>query len=527
MSVKDYSPVKTAVCLLPAILTFPPAAIVTGILVTQTNNYRPFIWGGWALLTAGCAMMATLWDEHTSIGVWIGTLLLVGLGQGGILNAQNVATQAMCYPGDEGTAAAMYGFSRHLGMALGVGVGGSTWTNFMISNLRANHLSEEIAFHSLAQIHDLQSEEDSPEKARVVHSYAVAFHGLFCVLLGIAALAFAGSFLLKHIDMNKGFNKFGKRTARSEPLRKKRIRGYLRHFVAPGAASAGLSTAVTPSTAGMFSSPNWMRSVGHAPEHTTQDGHFAESSGPFRHHPGDRDRRSSTDRTIHESEKKEQNEAQQPSSGTAAAIGFTPLSLGIRTPVSAFLKMGEGNTVPGGEGSSAQQLPAPATTSGTAVPGTTRGGSLNPVMEDPEAGVVAHEETEEEMVERFEREHVLQQDAILNSNPPSSRASIFSTIAHSPLVSSILGSPRSSHLEQPHSGGYEGLRDVNEHGIDSDRSAGRNRRIGDAQQAWNRVDTERPGDESDATLREGDRLEDGGIAEKNEEDGGSEAAKGA
>jgi hypothetical protein len=75
--------------------------------------------------------LTILWGVNTPTSLWAKTLVVLGFGHGAVLNAQNFATQARCKPKEEGLAAAMYGFLRQFGMALGVGVGTSAFQNTM------------------------------------------------------------------------------------------------------------------------------------------------------------------------------------------------------------------------------------------------------------------------------------------------------------------------------------------------------------------------------------------------------------
>ena len=137
----------TGLALLPAMFTLGPGSIVTGILVTRYHNCTYPIWIGWVVTTLVSGLTIP-WDETTHTATWIVILLILGLGHGAILNAQNFATQALCDAGQEGRAASMYAFLRQFGMAVGVGVGGSVFQNTMSTKLAWEGLSTDIAANS-------------------------------------------------------------------------------------------------------------------------------------------------------------------------------------------------------------------------------------------------------------------------------------------------------------------------------------------------------------------------------------------
>lgn len=204
MSVLEYSPIHTGLALLPVMLTLVPGSIITGVLITRWNGYRWPIWSGWVVTTISCGL-TTMWDAETSIGVWVVTLILLGFGHGAILNAQNFATQAICMDGEEAAAASMYGFLRHFGTALGVGIGGSAFQNIMALKLSWSDMPDgaEIAKNAEAFIVQLLEMPASPQKTTIVDGYVFGFQGVYRVYLGISAVAFLISLTIRHYDMNK------------------------------------------------------------------------------------------------------------------------------------------------------------------------------------------------------------------------------------------------------------------------------------------------------------------------------------
>lgn len=184
-------------------LTFVPGSIITGVLVTRYNNYRYAIWVGWTLTTVGCGL-TVLWSSNTSAAVWAPTLVVLGIGHGTILNAQNFATQAMCGRGDDqGASAAMYGFARQFGTALGVGVGGSAFQNAMALKLGWEGLDTSLAQNADAVSVELGTLPDGAFKTALLDGYKWGFMGVFAVYVGISGVAFFISLVIRHFDMNK------------------------------------------------------------------------------------------------------------------------------------------------------------------------------------------------------------------------------------------------------------------------------------------------------------------------------------
>ncbi|KAK6825652.1 major facilitator superfamily transporter [Apiospora arundinis] len=212
-SVKGASPLRAGINLLPALLFVIPSGAVTGALVSRYNDYRYALWIGWFFVSLSSGLELLWNDEGVATGVWIVALIVMGVGHGIVLNAQTFACQAMARPGDIAAAAAMYGFVRQLGSAVGVCVGSTTWQNVAAQKLAWQGLPVDIAYHAEAYIEELQllvpntttlpeGDEDRLKK-EVTDAFVFGFLGVWQVFLGISGVVFFLSFFVKHFDMNK------------------------------------------------------------------------------------------------------------------------------------------------------------------------------------------------------------------------------------------------------------------------------------------------------------------------------------
>lgn len=189
--------------MLPATLTVTIAGIICGRLVTRYNHYRWPIHIGWLVASIGAGLFL-IWPHNDSAGVWVATYLVIGVGQGAILNAQNFASQAMCKHGDEAAAAAMYAFVRQFGMALGVGIGGTAFQNVMAIKLRRLGLPVEIAKQAESYISVLHGLHAGPYKDKVVEAYKYGFTGVFSFYLGVSVIALVISLIfVKNVDLTR------------------------------------------------------------------------------------------------------------------------------------------------------------------------------------------------------------------------------------------------------------------------------------------------------------------------------------
>lgn len=203
MDVKEFTPVQTGVALFPVMFTLVPASIITGRLVTVLNNYRWPIWLGWTLATVASGLML-LWHVETPTKVWAPTLVLLGLGHGCILNAQNMASQALCHKEDQAIAAAMYAFVRQFGMALGVGVGGSAFQNIMMLKLEDTGLGPAGTHgsrHDISAI--LSAAGDAELRSKILDAYVYGLRGVYGLYVGVSGLALLMSLFIKGVSMDR------------------------------------------------------------------------------------------------------------------------------------------------------------------------------------------------------------------------------------------------------------------------------------------------------------------------------------
>lgn len=201
-SVQLKSPLDTAVVLIPPLLTLIPSAIVVGAVITRTTRYRWAMWSGFVILSLS-AGLAIIFDDQTKASTWAPVCVLIGIGHGLALNALLVASQSTAKPGHEAFAAATYVFMRSLGMACGVGIGGTIFQNIMVVKLRDLDLPTSIALESEAYISVLHHLGDTPERAAIISAYRFGFRGLFGCFCGFAGLALFATLFVKHYEINK------------------------------------------------------------------------------------------------------------------------------------------------------------------------------------------------------------------------------------------------------------------------------------------------------------------------------------
>ena len=203
MAVKEYNSLQAGLALLPLLFTITVSGMITGRLVSRFGNYRWPVVIGW-FVGAVSPGMVMIWRRNDSAVVWVLTYVIGGLGQGAILNAQNFASQALCNPGDEGKAAAMYVFSRQVGMSLGVGIGATTFQNVMSLKLKWEGLPTSIATHAEAYIPTLHALPQGTTRDVIYDSYKFGIQIVFAVALALSVVALILTVLfMKNVNMDR------------------------------------------------------------------------------------------------------------------------------------------------------------------------------------------------------------------------------------------------------------------------------------------------------------------------------------
>ncbi|TAQ88678.1 hypothetical protein B7494_g3013 [Chlorociboria aeruginascens] len=163
-SAKEASALKSGVLLVPQIVIASLTGVLSGVIIHRTGRYRELIWLGPVLLTVGNGLYICF-SPTTSIGEIIGFELVVGAGSGLQFMPPMVAIQALCAKDDVGTATSTLTFTRSVGLAISIVLGGVVIQNSMdsqTSNLRAAGIP--------ANITELLSGKNAAANAMITHT---------------------------------------------------------------------------------------------------------------------------------------------------------------------------------------------------------------------------------------------------------------------------------------------------------------------------------------------------------------------
>jgi hypothetical protein len=118
----------------PYILGIALCSILSGVGITMTGHYLPFLALGPVLATIGCGLIYTL-DVGSSSSAWIGYQALAGIGLGFSVQVAIIVAQAIVPTEDISSITAIMIFFQTISGAVFVSVGQSLFANKLLSTV--------------------------------------------------------------------------------------------------------------------------------------------------------------------------------------------------------------------------------------------------------------------------------------------------------------------------------------------------------------------------------------------------------
>lgn len=205
---KGYSSLACGLALLPQCLVSGPMSAMTGIVITKSGRYRPFIWFGWLILALGCGILQLL-ELDTSVVKWIFLNVVSGVGLGLLFVSLTMAAQAATIKEHIAIASGLVPFFRAVGQALGIVIGNAVFQNVLkrrlaalttsIMDLTLEDLAKDVAlFNEVVRSLPLIS----PVRVELVMAFNHSLHALWWILTSFAIVGAIFSLLIKAVDLN-------------------------------------------------------------------------------------------------------------------------------------------------------------------------------------------------------------------------------------------------------------------------------------------------------------------------------------
>ncbi|KAK3998218.1 major facilitator superfamily domain-containing protein [Cladorrhinum sp. PSN332] len=209
-AVKDATPSRAGVMLLPTILFMIPGAIIGGTALSKLGRYRPLQHAGLALMVVGFGLL-TLLDADSNTGRWVGYQLLGALGTGLALPVLLPAVQAPLTDQDTALCTATWSFIRTFGFIWGATISTAVFNNQYDLYVRRGRISDGAiasqltggrAYEHATKIF-IDSLGDANTVAEVRSVYVDALNTVWYVSLAFAGLGFLLVILEREVPLRK------------------------------------------------------------------------------------------------------------------------------------------------------------------------------------------------------------------------------------------------------------------------------------------------------------------------------------
>ena len=226
-SVKQASPLRSGILILPMMVTEAAVDIMVGILIHQTGRYREITWAGVTLMTLGTGLYINFRTD-TSVARIVGFEIIGGIGTALLFQAPMIAIQNTVSQADTATATATLGFIRNLATSLSIVLGGVVFQNSMAarqSYLAAAGLSESVlealsGDQAAANVEIIKSIQDATQRQVVQDTFAWSLRNMFIMYACVAAVAIVASAFIKqrhlsteHTETKTGIQQLTERVA--------------------------------------------------------------------------------------------------------------------------------------------------------------------------------------------------------------------------------------------------------------------------------------------------------------------------
>lgn len=208
-SVRQASPLRSGLLLLPLTIAAAAVDIIAGIVINRTGRYREIIWAGALVTTLGAGLYVKLWTD-TPLAEIIGFEIIGGAGVAISFQAPLIAIHSNVKQADAASATACLGFMNNLATSLSVVLGGVVFQNSMTAQrpaLVAANLDEYVlnalaGDKAAANVNIVQTLVDASQRRAVQDVFAGSVRNIFIMYTGIAAVTVLASIFVKQKNMS-------------------------------------------------------------------------------------------------------------------------------------------------------------------------------------------------------------------------------------------------------------------------------------------------------------------------------------
>ncbi|KAI1746389.1 major facilitator superfamily domain-containing protein [Xylaria scruposa] len=201
-AVKGVNAILSGVYLLPTILSQLVFAIASGVLVTKIGFVPPFALVSAALTAIGTGLFS-LFQPHTSTGMWVGYQILAGAGRGMGLQMPIVAVQSSTETKDLSTSTAVLVFAQYIGPTIFLTLYNTIFSSSLTPQLHThapNANAQAIINAGATRFRNIVDPSDLPG---VLIAYSNSIDRVYYLVAAVGAVAFVAAFGMGWKDIRK------------------------------------------------------------------------------------------------------------------------------------------------------------------------------------------------------------------------------------------------------------------------------------------------------------------------------------
>jgi EmrB/QacA subfamily drug resistance transporter len=197
--VKGSDATESGLQLLPLMAGLLITSIGSGALVTRRGRYKVFPIVGTAVMAAGMLLLSRL-EVDTSLAAVYGSMFVLGLGLGCVMQVLIIAVQNSVAPRDVGVATSGSTFFRSIGGSVGTAVFGTIFANRLASELAGLGAGAGLPKGTRVSPDALQA-LPGPVRAGYLGAYADALHPVFLAAVPLCLIAFAIAWIVPEVRL--------------------------------------------------------------------------------------------------------------------------------------------------------------------------------------------------------------------------------------------------------------------------------------------------------------------------------------
>ncbi|KAJ1962888.1 hypothetical protein GGI12_002379 [Dipsacomyces acuminosporus] len=208
LAVKQSTEVQAGLHLIPLMGGLMVTTSISGIIMTKTGRYRPFIWLGGILIATGNTLLILL-DRHSNQGMRVGFITITGVGLGFVVQTMLIAAQCAVKGADMAATTTLVLFARTLGGIFSLSILSSIFNNQLREESRilvskfpqyASLIANSISDQSIVS----KSRGEMPDQLRLglVDMFQNTLHEVFIALIPFSGLFFLSTLVFAHVELN-------------------------------------------------------------------------------------------------------------------------------------------------------------------------------------------------------------------------------------------------------------------------------------------------------------------------------------